>query len=140
LSSLPPAIAALFAIYEVQNALQRALESDERLAKYSNPEKLLLVHLVEPLRMGEVAEALHCLPSNVTAIVDQLETKGLLRREACPEDRRAKRLVLTDRGKKARMKLVAATSEIFASVTGFGNKEIDVLLSLFVGHNGQSAE
>lgn len=103
------------------------MDGDKRLAPYSNSEKFLLTLLLKPMRMGEVAQALHCLPSNVTALVDQLEQKQLLRREPCPDDRRARRLVLTAQGVKVRARLITAISEIVATVTGLDSGELDQL-------------
>lgn len=131
--SLPSAVAALFAITEMQGRLRLALDTDERLAAFANSEKLLLVHLDEPKRMGEIAQSLHCMPSNVTALVDQLEARGLLQRETCPDDRRAKRLVLTPRGKVARKTVIDAMAEVFSKHTGFRDRECEALLSLFAG-------
>lgn len=128
--SFPPALLTLQAIRAVQDELQRAMEADVRLAAYSNSEKILLTLLLRPMRMGEVAQALHCLPSNVTALVDQLEARNLLRREACPDDRRAKRIVLTEEGRNVRATLVDAISDIVADVTGLAPSEMDELLTL----------
>jgi DNA-binding MarR family transcriptional regulator len=55
------------------------------------------------LRMSELAENVLTSPSNLTRLVDRLETKGLLRRETCPEDRRVSYAVLTEAGAKARL-------------------------------------
>jgi DNA-binding MarR family transcriptional regulator len=60
------------------------------------------------LVMGEVANVLHCDPSNVTGLVDRLVSQGLVVRQACPEDRRAKRLALTEKGSQIAAKLEAA--------------------------------
>jgi MarR family transcriptional regulator, organic hydroperoxide resistance regulator len=127
---MPAALQTLSVMQGMLEALRRAVESDERLAGYSHAEKLLLVHLGQPLRMGEVAQALHCLPSNVTALVDQLEDKGLLRREPSPDDRRAKRLVLTDAGQVARKQVIAISAELFAGVTGFNDAEFKEILGM----------
>jgi len=64
-----------------------------------------------PLAMCRVAEALDCDPSNVTGMVDRLESRGLVERRADPRDRRVKQLVLTDKGEELRKRLVAALSE-----------------------------
>jgi DNA-binding MarR family transcriptional regulator len=85
-----------------QAVLLRDLKRDEHFAAYSHPENCLLAYLAEPMRMGEVAETLGCLPSTLTEIVDRVEAAGLLRREPYPDDRRAKRLVLTEKGLKMR--------------------------------------
>ena len=55
--------------------------------------------LRQPLSMGELADRLFCDASNVTGIVDRLEARGLVERQADPDDRRVRRLVLTDAGR-----------------------------------------
>lgn len=66
-----------------------------------------------PLRMRELARGLSCDPSNVTLIGDKLEQAGLVTRQSHPDDRRARVLALTDRGRDIRRtllpRLVAAT-------------------------------
>lgn len=51
-----------------------------------------------PAAMRSLATTLHCDASNITGIVDRLETRGLVRREASPTDRRVKNVLLTDDG------------------------------------------
>lgn len=52
----------------------------------------------EAVPMRDLADRLHCDASNVTGIVDRLEERGLMRREVDPDDRRRRRLVITDEG------------------------------------------
>lgn len=59
----------------------------------------ILVGSNGPLTLGEVAQKLACVRSNVTQLVDRLETDGLVRREADPQDRRSIRAVITDAGR-----------------------------------------
>ena len=59
----------------------------------------ILVGSNSPLTLGELAEKLACVRSNVTQLVDRLETDGLVRREADPADRRSIRAVITDAGR-----------------------------------------
>lgn len=63
---------------------------------------LLLVNLVEPMPMRAIADSLSCEPSNVTGIVDGLERRGFVVRQADPADRRVKQVVLTPEGKRTR--------------------------------------
>lgn len=49
-------------------------------------------------RLSEVASAALLSRSGLTRLLDRLEKKGYLRREACPEDRRGLFAVLTDEG------------------------------------------
>ena len=50
--------------------------------------------------MRKIACRLHCDPSNVTGISDRLEERGLVERQADPEDRRVKMLALTKKGER----------------------------------------
>jgi DNA-binding MarR family transcriptional regulator len=61
-----------------------------------------------PVPMSTLAEALLCDASNVTGIVDKLESRGLIARQGTDHDRRVKHLAVTDRGRKIRDRLVAA--------------------------------
>ena len=68
-----------------------------------------VLHLIEPERpmpMGQLAETLACDPSNVTGLVDRLESRGLVRRRPSAGDRRVKVLVLTPTGFRLRALLL----------------------------------
>jgi len=62
-------------------------------------------NLGEPCSQRELAQCLHFDASNVTDIVDRLETRGLVSRTIDPSDRRVRRLVLTAEGEAVRRKL-----------------------------------
>src|SRR5687768_10993405 len=55
----------------------------------------------ESMPLGQVAERLACVKSNITQLVDRLEADGLVTRELDPNDRRTKLAVLTPAGRKA---------------------------------------
>src|SRR6185503_1127891 len=70
-----------------------------------SPAQCHVLHLIEPDRpipMGRLAEALACDASNVTGLVDRLESRGLVRRQSSEEDRRIKVLQLTPTGIRLR--------------------------------------
>src|SRR5215510_4742189 len=70
-----------------------------------SPVQCHILHLMEPDRpipMGSLAEALACDASNVTGLVDRLESRGLIRRQSSAEDRRVKVLELTPAGLRLR--------------------------------------
>ncbi len=50
------------------------------------------------MTMSELAQHLGCDASNVTSLVDKLETRGLVERRASEHDRRVKSLVMTPAG------------------------------------------
>jgi DNA-binding MarR family transcriptional regulator len=54
-----------------------------------------------PMPMRQIARTLSCEPSNITGIVDRLEARGLVLRQADLEDRRIKRVAATEAGRAA---------------------------------------
>jgi len=74
-----------------------------------SPAQCHVLHLIDPERpvpMGELAGALSCDASNVTGLVDRLESRGLVERRLSPDDRRVKVLRLTPAGARVRTLLV----------------------------------
>src|SRR6476469_2558869 len=70
-----------------------------------SPAQCHVLHLIEPGRpipMGQLAETLACDKSNVTGLVDRLESRGLVRRRPSAADRRVKVLDLTPKGLRLR--------------------------------------
>jgi DNA-binding MarR family transcriptional regulator len=79
-----------------------------------SPAQCHLLHLIEPGRpmpMGQLAETLACDASNVTGLVDRLESRGLVRRRPSADDRRVKVLDLTPKGARLRAVLVARMTD-----------------------------
>ncbi|MFE9644088.1 MarR family winged helix-turn-helix transcriptional regulator [Streptomyces sp. NPDC006365] len=62
--------------------------------------RLLSLLSLEPLPMRRLAQKLKCEPSNVTGIVDRLESRGLVERRPDPGDRRVKLAAVTDEGRR----------------------------------------
>jgi DNA-binding MarR family transcriptional regulator len=87
--------------------------------------------------MRAIADSLSCEPSNVTGIVDGLERRGLVVRQADPADRRVKQVVLTADGKRTRDLLRArgyAHAEKFFDVPGEVRVQLrDILAGLLAG-------
>ena len=74
-----------------------------------SPAQCHVLHLIEPGRpmpMGQLAATLACDASNVTGLVDRLESRGLVRRHPSATDRRAKVLDLTPAGTRLRTLLL----------------------------------
>jgi DNA-binding MarR family transcriptional regulator len=70
-----------------------------------SPAQCHVLHLIEPgkpIPMGRLAETLACDASNVTGLVDRLESRGLVKRQPCTADRRQKVLDLTPAGIRLR--------------------------------------
>jgi len=94
----------LFAVLHAANALETRVEERLADAGLSLP-KLAALHQLsqagDSLPLGQLAERLACVKSNVTQLVDRLEADGLVVRAADPNDRRSRLAVLTDSGKTA---------------------------------------
>jgi DNA-binding MarR family transcriptional regulator len=74
-----------------------------------SPAQCHLINLIEPARpmpMGQLAGALSCDASNVTGLVDRLESRGLIQRRPSDEDRRVKVITLTALGVRVRTALL----------------------------------
>lgn len=75
----------------------------------------------EPVPLRLLAEEQQCVASNVTTLVDRLESDGLVRRVDDPADRRSKRAELTELGKEkaeAGARVVADVEAAFAESLG----------------------
>ncbi len=62
---------------------------------------LLAIDPDEPRPMRDLAQAMNCDASYVTAVVDDLERAGYANRRTAPADRRVKTVVLTAAGRRA---------------------------------------
>ena len=74
-----------------------------------SPIQCHVLHLIEPgrpLPMNRLADKLSCDASNVTGLVDRLQSRGLVRRQPSPQDRRVKVLHLTATGARLRTQLL----------------------------------
>ena len=97
-----PGRTGLFAVLHAASALETRVEERLADAGLSLP-KLAALHQLsqagDSLPLGQLAERLACVKSNVTQLVDRLEADGLVVRAADPNDRRSRLAVLTDVGK-----------------------------------------
>jgi DNA-binding MarR family transcriptional regulator len=78
-----------------------------------SPIQCHVLHLIEPGRpvpMGRLAETLSCDASNITGLVDRLESRGLVERWPSADDRRVKVLQLTPTGSRLRAQLLRRIS------------------------------
>ncbi len=95
---------SLLALLHTANTVQAQVESTLDDLGLSLPKLLALKALAdagESLPLGQLAERLACVKSNVTQLVDRLEADGLVARQAAPDDRRTRLAVLTPAGRKA---------------------------------------
>jgi DNA-binding MarR family transcriptional regulator len=63
-----------------------------------------------PLRLSDLSDHLHIAARSTTEVVDALEERGLVERQADPGDRRATLVVLTDAGRQVTADVQASRS------------------------------
>jgi DNA-binding MarR family transcriptional regulator len=94
-------VALLHTAYTAQGEVETKLGK----LRLSLPKLLALKALHEAgesLPLGQLAERLSCVKSNITQLVDRLEADGFVARKRDPRDRRTTLAVLTAAGRKAR--------------------------------------
>jgi DNA-binding MarR family transcriptional regulator len=100
-----------------------------------SPAQCHVLHLIAPDRpipMGELAETLSCDASNVTGLIDRLESRGLIRRRPSETDRRVKVLHLTATGTRLRALLLdrmTAPPAAFERLSARDQRELVKILS-----------
>ena len=104
-----------------------------------SPVQCHVLHLIEPdrpLPMRRLADTLSCDASNVTGLVDRLESRGLVRRAPSPDDRRVKVIQLTPAGTRLRgqmLKQLAGASHPLAKLSVAQQRTLVTLLEGLVG-------
>jgi MarR family transcriptional regulator, organic hydroperoxide resistance regulator len=89
------------------------------------PQQMIALRMLGagPRKMSELAQALFCDNSNVTGIVDRLEHRNLVRREAAEGDRRVKLLVLTKEGERMRVEITKRMAEPPPPIASLSEKD-----------------
>ncbi|MFH5879083.1 MarR family winged helix-turn-helix transcriptional regulator [Arthrobacter sp. NA-172] len=86
----------------------------------------------DPMRLKDLAERLRIAPRSATEVVDQLEGKGLVRREPDPTDRRATLVTATAAGQRLFATISAErrgkSSEYFARLSAGDRAELARIL------------
>jgi len=125
----------LFAVLHASSVLEGRVEArlaDVGLSIAKLAALRRLTEAGESLPLGQLAERLSCVKSNVTQLVDRLEADGLVSRTGDPNDRRSRLAVLTDAGRTAYSKgseiQVQAEREMFGALTQDESDTLHVLL------------
>jgi DNA-binding MarR family transcriptional regulator len=125
----------LFAVLHASSVLEgrvetRLAEVGLSLAKLAALRRL--TEAGESLPLGQLAERLACVKSNVTQLVDRLEADGLVNRTADPNDRRSRLAILTDAGRAAYTKgseiQIQMEQELFGVLTATESETLHTLL------------
>src|SRR4051812_9550939 len=100
-ASLP---VGMFSLLHAASAVETFVESKLAVVGLSIPKLAALNRLVEAgdaLPLGQLAERLACVKSNVTQLVDRLEADGFVTRAPDPNDRRSRLAGITADGRRA---------------------------------------
>ncbi len=123
--SAAPAVAPdndriLLSLIAAAHTVEETLEAELAAAGLSGAKLRVLTHLAladKPLAISELAESHRCVRSNITQIVDRLETEGLVRRVDDPVDGRVVRAQLTARGRERQERGAEVFRAIQAEIT-----------------------
>src|ERR1700729_2609639 len=102
---------------EMLAALDKALEADAELSALEISSAQFIV--IAALALAETAKSASDLCKGIsydagamTRMIDRLESKGLIRRSRCPDDRRLVNLELTDAGMAALPRMRAVSMQV----------------------------
>jgi len=127
----PPDRRLIFLLSVGQRRLQRWIEqqmASENGLTSAQSGVLFYLGRNDGALIGDIAEALHIVPSAMTGLAARMERAGLLRRVADGTDGRASRVYLTEAGLTARKHAVARTRALNARLTeGFTDREIEIV-------------
>ena len=93
----------LLALLQLARGLEERIEKTLDEVQLSVAQFGVLGHLVDAgkaIPLSELAARINCVRSNVTQMVDRLESEGLVRRVPDPNDRRVILAELTEEGRK----------------------------------------
>jgi DNA-binding MarR family transcriptional regulator len=94
----------MFALIRAVSSVQDFIESKLAVVGLSVPKLAALQRLSDAsgaLPLGQLADRLACVKSNVTQLIDRLEADGLVTRAPDPTDRRSRLAVMTEAGRRA---------------------------------------
>jgi len=93
----------MFTLLGAASSIHDFIESRLSSVGLSVPRLAALQRLVEAggsLPLGQLADRLACVKSNVTQLIDRLEAEGLVTRSPDPEDKRSRLAIITDAGRQ----------------------------------------
>ena len=123
---------------EMLATLDKDLAGDQRLAplELSAAQLIIIANLAaaeEPLSASDLCKHISYDAGAMTRMLDRLESKGLIRRNRCPQDRRLMYLELTDEGRAAypRMREIsmAVANRFLAGFTKAEARQLEGLLA-----------
>lgn len=101
---------------------------------------LCLLEPNQPVPMKSLAQFLSCDPSNVTGIIEQLVSEGLVNRKESEKDRRIKTVTITDKGLALRDRfLEITTSTRLPNLAALSESETEQLIAILEKATNTSA-
>ena len=132
--------AGLFGVLHASSVMESRVEASLSEVGLSLAKLAALHQLTEAgdsLPLGQLADRLSCVKSNVTQLVDRLEADGLVNRTGDPNDRRSRIAVLTDAGRSAFAKgteiRIRVEREMFGVLTAQESETLHQLLAKLQG-------
>jgi MarR family transcriptional regulator for hemolysin len=121
-----------FLISDVARLLRTYVDQQARRLGMTRAQWVVLARLerCEGLKQSELAEMLDLQPITLTRLVDRLCENGMIERRADPNDRRAKRLFLTEQARPLMDRLAILGEEAMSKVLpGIDSDDIAFLIS-----------
>lgn len=119
-----------FLIAKARNVLKNEFDKELKSYALSYAHRVILIRLSEKegLTQKELAQDTYFEQSNLTLMLDKLEAKGLVKRIAKENDRRAYIITITPEGKKLRDMLVKMGDDVMdKALKGLSTKQKDEL-------------
>lgn len=119
-----------FLIAKARNVLKNEFEKELKPFALSYAHRVILIRLSEKegLTQKELAQDTYFEQSNLTLMLDKLELKGLVKRSAKENDRRAYIVTITPEGKKLRDSLVQMGEDVMdKALYGLSQEQKDEL-------------
>jgi DNA-binding MarR family transcriptional regulator len=121
----------LHAIHTVEEEVESKL-NDMGLSSAKLAALQALLEAGDSMPLSQLADRLSCVKSNITQLVDRLETDGLVERKLDAKDRRAKLAALTPAGREAvrdgMRVMAAAENDVLGRLTRDEARQLEALL------------
>ena len=137
----------LLSLITAAHAVEEKVEAELAAAGLSGARLRILTQLAnagKPLAFSELAESHRCVRSNITQIIDRLETEGLVRRVDDPVDGRVVRAQLTARGRERQERgaevFRAIQAEITATLPPMDRESLERALAALNGQRNTSPQ
>jgi len=121
----------MWSLLQAAGAVESRLEQSLADVGLSGAKLAALTQLVEagePISLGELAAQCACVRSNITQLVDRLESEKLVKRVDDPNDRRSLRAAITPLGRERQAagakKVEAVRRELAAALKGIDSETL----------------